>query len=67
MLRNLRKALDLTAMALIDGKDVPSEAKELTNKGIAPPWLYNRIVNRIWKRDARKNGVDPRWKPQAQR
>jgi hypothetical protein len=67
MLRNLRRALDLSAMALAEGRDIPSEAKELTNKGIAPPWLYNWIVNRMWKRDARKNGVDPRRKPDAWR
>lgn len=66
MLRNLRKALDLSSAALVDGKDVPPEAKELTNKGIAPPWLYNWIVNRMWKRDARNNGVDPRRKPHSQ-
>jgi hypothetical protein len=65
MLRNVRRALDLTAMAMVEGRDVPSESKELTNKGIAPPWLYNWIVNRMWKRDARNNGVDPRRKPHA--
>jgi hypothetical protein len=67
MLRNLRRALDLTGAALVEGRDVPSESKELTNKGIAPPWLYNWIVNRMWKRDAMNNGVDPRRVPPAQR
>lgn len=63
MLRNLRSALDLTAEALIKGSEVPLAAKELTNKGIAPPWMYNWIVNRKWKQDARENGVDPRARP----
>lgn len=63
MLRNLRSALDLTAEALFEGSDVPLAAKELTNKGIAPPWLYNWIVNRKWKQEARENGVDPKARP----
>jgi hypothetical protein len=63
MLRNLRSALDLTADALNGGSDVPPAAKELTNKGIAPPWMYNWIVNRKWKQEARENGVDPGARP----
>jgi len=63
MLRHLRHALDLSAQAMVDGADVPPEAKELTNKGIAPPWLYNWIVNRKWKQEARRNGVDARAGP----
>ena len=63
MLRNLRNALDMTADALFEGSDVPSAAKELTNKGIAPPWMYNWIVNRRWKKEARENGVDPKARP----
>jgi multimeric flavodoxin WrbA len=59
MLRNLRLALNMTAMAMEQGEDIPSEARELTNKGIAPPWMYNWIVNRRWKKEARRNGVDP--------
>jgi hypothetical protein len=63
MLRNLRNALDMSANAMVGGMNVPQGAKELTNKGIAPPWLYNWIVNRKWKQDARNNGVDPKSKP----
>jgi hypothetical protein len=58
MLRNLRTALDMTAKAMDQGAEVPSEARELTNKGIAPPWLFNWIVNRRWKNEGRKNGAD---------
>ena len=65
MLRNLRSALEITAHAIDQGMDVPSEARELTNKGIAPPWMYNWIVNRRWKKEARRNGVDPRAKPNS--
>lgn len=63
ILRNLRLALDMTAGALDQGKDVPPEARELTNKGTAPPWLYNWMVNRRWKKEARRNGTDPLAKP----
>lgn len=59
MLRNLRSALDMTAKAMEQGTEVPLEARELTNKGIAPPWLYNWMVNRRWKKEARQNRVDP--------
>ena len=63
MMRNLRMSLDLTAEAMDKGYDVPEKAKELTSNSIAPPWLYNLIVNRHWKKEARTNGVDPRAKP----
>ena len=65
MLRNLRSALEMTAQAIDQGKDVPTEARELTNKGIAPPWLYNWMVNRRWNNEARKNGVDPLANPHS--
>ena len=65
MMRNLRSARELSVQALVNGEDVPAAAKELTNKGIAPPWLYNWIVNRKWKQDARKNGVDPMARPHS--
>ena len=65
MLRNLRSALEMTAHAFDQGMDVPSEARELTNKGIVPPWMYNLIVNRRWKKEARRNGVDPWAKPHS--
>jgi len=64
MARNLRKALELTANALVDGGNVPTEAKELTNKGVVAPWLLRFIVNRNWKRQSRKNGIDIRARPQ---
>ena len=63
MMRNLRMSLDLTAEAMDKGYDVPEKAKELTSNSIAPPRLYNLIVNRHWKKEARNNGVDPRAKP----
>ena len=65
MLRNLRTALEMTAEAIDQGRVVPTEARELTNKGIAPPWLFNWIVNRRWKYEARKNGVDPMANPHS--
>jgi putative NADPH-quinone reductase len=65
MMRNLRSALDMTAKAMEQKDDVPEEARELTNKGIAPPWMYNWIVNRRWKQETRRNGVDARSKPHS--
>lgn len=65
MMRNLRGALDATANAMIAGKDVPEEAKKLAAKGFAPPWMYNWIVNRNWKKEERNNGVDLRAMPHS--
>lgn len=58
--RNLRRALELTATSLVNGGNVPAEAKELTNKGVLAPWLLRLIVNRGWKKQCRANGVDIR-------
>jgi len=60
MARNLRKALELTAASLVNGGDVPVEAKELTNKGVLAPWMLRLIVNRSWKKQCKVNGVDIR-------
>jgi len=57
MVRNLRKALRLTAEALDRGKPVPSEAAELMAKPFLPRWMYLTIGNWAWKRQAAKNSV----------
>lgn len=57
MVRNVRKALDLTALALTEGKAVPGEAVELFGKRFVPGWLYLVFGNYGWKRMAKKNGV----------
>ena len=57
MVRNLRKALRLTAEALDRGQPVPSEAADLMAKPFLPRWMYLTIGNWAWKRQAAKNGV----------
>jgi hypothetical protein len=65
MMRKLRESLDLTANAIVGGEDIPQRARDLVSKGTAPPLLYNWVVNRHWKQEARKNRVDLRAKPHA--
>jgi len=55
--RNVVKALDLTAEALLRDADVPDEAKELMAKPLIPKRLYYVFANLGWKRQARKHGV----------
>jgi len=55
----------MTAQAIEQGSDVPEAARELTNKGIAPPRMYNWIVNRKWKQEGRSKRVDLNAKPHS--
>lgn len=57
MMKNVRKALDLTAQALTDGNSVPEEAFVLFRKSFIPRLLYLFIGNLGWKIQARRNGV----------
>ena len=57
MVRNVVKALDLTAEALLTGADLPDEATKLMSKPITPKWLYFIFANLGWKRQATKHGV----------
>lgn len=57
MMRNVRKALELTAEALAEGKPVPEKAGELMSKPFIPSWIYLFIGNIMWKMQAKKNGV----------
>jgi len=57
MVRNVRKALDLTAVALADGKQVPKEAVDLMGKPAAPVWMYAWLGNRGWKRQAKEHNA----------
>jgi len=60
MMRNVRKALDLTVEALAEGKHVPEEAVRLVEKQIIPSWLYMKIGDWGFKREAKKHGVKSR-------
>lgn len=59
MVRNVKKSLDLTALALIEGKPVPQDAIDLMAKPLVPTRLYLFLGNKRWKKQAKKNGV---WK-----
>lgn len=57
MARNVIKAFDLTAVALLRGDDVPGEASALISKPIIPQWLYLLIANYGMRSGARKHGA----------
>lgn len=60
MARNIRKSLDLTASALIEGRPIPEEAVSFMAKPITPVWMYTWFGELRWKRQARKHGVKNR-------
>jgi multimeric flavodoxin WrbA len=55
--RRVKDALQLTAEAIMSGNDTPREAKEMLAKPMAPPWFYNLMSNRCFKKRAAKNGA----------
>lgn len=57
MVRNVVKALDMAAAALLDGRDVPPEATQLMGRRLMPAWLYTFMGDRGMKRSAKKHGV----------
>ena len=57
MVRNVKKALDVTALALSEGRIIPEEATKHMTKSILPGRLYTWMGNRLWKYEAKKNGV----------
>lgn len=57
MLRNLRKALDLSADALAQGRSIPEEAVTLAAQPVMPHWFYVWMGNWGWKRAAKKHGT----------
>lgn len=57
MVRNVKKALDLAAAALAEGKSVPKDAKVLMAKPLIFTLMYVWFGNRGWKRQAKKYGV----------
>jgi len=57
MVRNVKRSLDLSAAALVEGRSVPEEAVNLMAKPFIPRFLYLFMGNMGWKRQAKKNGV----------
>lgn len=57
MVRNVVKALDLAAGALLEGRNIPEAAAALMGKRLMPAWLYTFVGNRGMKRSAKRHGV----------
>jgi hypothetical protein len=55
--RNVRKALDLTAAAIAEGQPVPKEAVDLMAKPILSSRLYIWVANRRWNRQIKEYGT----------
>jgi hypothetical protein len=58
MVRNVVKALDLSASALLRNEDIPLEAQELMGKPLMPRWFYLFMANSGWKRTLKKHGTE---------
>lgn len=57
-MRRPRKAFDLAAEAVANGKDIPLEAVRLLAKPAIPTWLFLMMAGRMWKREAAANGCE---------
>ncbi len=56
--RHVRRALELTADALVRGRQVPEKAVELMSRPMLPARAYMLAADTLhWKREARKYGV----------
>jgi hypothetical protein len=55
--RNVMKALDLTAAAIVEGEAVPKEAMDLMAKPIIPKRFYVLMANRTWNRRIKEYGT----------
>ncbi len=56
--RHVRRALDLTAEALLAGRPVPQKAVELMARPIVPAIGYVLIGSHNWRKEARRWGVE---------
>jgi multimeric flavodoxin WrbA len=58
--RSARRALDLAAEALAEGRDIPEEAVRLMARPVAPAWLYAVAGQWGWRRQAKRFGAQKR-------
>ncbi len=58
--RHLRRALDLTADALVAGRPVPQKAVELMARPVVPALGYLLVANHNWRKEARRWGAESR-------
>lgn len=56
MMKNIKKALDLTAQSLLEGSNVPDEATELMAKTPLPKFIMTMFANAGWKPMAKQYG-----------
>jgi len=54
---SIKKALELSAIALADGQPIPKSARDLMSKPIIPNWLYKMFGSFGWKQAAKQYGV----------
>ena len=57
MVRNVKKALDLAAADISEGRPISQEATALTARPAMPAWLYRLGGNFGWKRQAKQRGA----------
>jgi NAD(P)H-dependent FMN reductase len=57
MMRSAVRALDLAAVALAAGRQVPDEAVTVMAKPAFPAFAYRLIANRGWRSDLKKQGA----------
>ena len=57
MIKNVKKALDLTAQNLLEGSTVSNEATELMAKSVMPKFLLTMFANMSWKSMAKPHGT----------
>ena len=53
----LKKALDLSAEALAQGRAIPQAAQDFLAKPFIPSWLYRLMGGLGWKQQAKKYGI----------
>jgi hypothetical protein len=56
--RNMVKSLEMAAQSLAMGEPIPKESEERMALPIAPKWIFIRMGNRMWRKQARENGVE---------
>lgn len=57
MVRNIARALDLTASSLAGVGNIPDEAVGLMARPLMPRWIYSLAANWGFRREIRKHGV----------
>jgi hypothetical protein len=60
----LKKALDLAAEALVQGKPIPQSSRELLDKPVIPNWMYKLFGGYGWKQQAKQYGAQKELKRQ---